>query len=106
MPMVVASFLRLVTSPKIFKLPAGTGEALRFIDALLEHPGVHMGNPSTEWPTLRQMCLDKQLTDNHLPDAWLAAATLQMAEHLVTFDADFKKLLPRLRLTLLGASAG
>ena len=30
----------------------------------------------SEWPTLRQLCLDKQLAGNHLPDAWLAAATL------------------------------
>lgn len=105
-PMMVASFLRLVTSPKIFKLPAGIDEAIRFIDALLQQPGVHMGNLGAEWPTLRQICLDKQLTGNHLPDAWLAAATLRVAEHLVTFDADFKKLLPRSRLTLLVAWAG
>lgn len=106
MPMVVASFLRLVTSPKIFKLPAGIDEAIRFVDALLEQPGVHMASLGSEWPTLRHLCLDKRLTANDLPDAWLAAATLQMAEHLVSFDADFKKLLPRSRLTLLRAAAG
>ena len=106
MPMVVASFLRLVTSPKIFKLPAGIDEAIRFVDALLEQPGVHMAGLGSEWPTLRGLCLDKRLTANDLPDAWLAAATLQIAEHLVSFDADFKKLLPRSRLTLLRAAAG
>ena len=106
MPMVVASFLRLVTSPKIFKLPAGIDEAIRFVDALLEQPGVHMASLGSVWPTLRSLCLDKRLTANDLPDAWLAAATLQMAEHLVSFDADFKKLLPRSRLTLLRAAVG
>ena len=59
-----------------------------------------------EWPTLGQLCLDKQLTGNDLPDAWLAAAKLQLAEHLVTFDIDFKKLLPRSKLTVLVAAAG
>ena len=106
MPMVVASFLRLVTSPKIFKVPASIDEAIRFVDALLEQPAVHMAGLGSEWPTLRSLCLDKRLTANNLPDAWLAAATLQMAEHLVSFDADFKKLLPRSRLTLLRAAVG
>jgi uncharacterized protein len=104
MPMVVASFLRLVTSPKIFKAPAAIDDALPFIDALLAQPGVHMANLGAEWPTLRQLCADKQLAGNDLPDAWLAAATLQCGEHLATFDADFKKLLPRSKVTVLVAS--
>ena len=106
MPMVVASFLRLVTSPRIFKVPASIDAALQFVDALLEQPGVHRADLGPEWPTLRQLCLDKQLTGNDLPDAWLAAATLQLGEHLATFDTDFKKLLPRSKLTVLVATAG
>ena len=106
MPMVVASFLRLVTSPKIFKLPATIDEALQFVDAMLDQPGVQMATLGPEWPVLRQLCLDKQLSGNDLPDAWLAAATLQQGERLATFDADFKTLLPRSRLTLLVAAPG
>ncbi len=105
MPMVVASFLRLLTSPKVFAQPASIGASMAFIDALLAHPGVHMAELGPEWPTLRQLCLDKKLTGNHLPDAWLAAATLQLGEHLATFDTDFKKLLPRSKLTLLVAGS-
>ena len=105
MPMVVASFLRLVTSPKIFKAPATVDDAIAFIDALLEQPGATMAHLGPEWPTLRQLCLDKQLTGNELPDAWLAAATLQLGEHLVTFDSDFRKLLPRSRVSVLAAAA-
>ena len=105
MPMVVASFLRLVTSPKIFKLPASIDAAIQFVDALLEQPGMRMAVLGPEWPTLRQLCLDKQLTGNDLPDAWLAAATLQLGEHLVTFDSGFKKLLPRSQVTVLVATA-
>ena len=106
MPMVVASFLRLVTSPRIFNVPAGIDEAIQFVDALLEQPAVHMANLGPEWPVLRRLCLDKKLTGNHLPDAWLAAATQQLGEHLVTFDTDFRKLLPRSKLTVLAAATG
>lgn len=104
MPMVVASFLRLVTSPKIFKAPAGIDDAISFVDALLAQPGVQIEILGPEWPTLRRLCLDKQRTGNDVPDAWLAAATLQLGEHLVTFDADFRKLLPRSQVTVLVAT--
>jgi hypothetical protein len=42
--MVLASFLRLVTSPKIFKRPTPIGEAIGFVDALLTLPGVQLAD--------------------------------------------------------------
>jgi len=74
-----------------------------FVDALLAMPGVQLASLGPEWPKLRQLCLEKQLTGNDLLDAWLAAAVEQQAEHLVSFDRDFKKLLARTRFTLLKA---
>ncbi len=100
-PMVVASFLRLVTSPKIFKAPSTIEEAVAFVDALLAVPGVQIASPGTEWPLLRQLCLDKALSANDIPDAWLAATVMQLDDHLATFDADFRKLLRRSQLSVL-----
>jgi toxin-antitoxin system PIN domain toxin len=101
MPMVLASFLRLVTSPKIFQQATPSKDAMAFIDAILASPGVHLAPLGPEWSTLRQLCLDKQLTGNDLPDAWLSAAVTHRGEHLVTFDRDFRKLLTRSQFTLL-----
>jgi uncharacterized protein len=101
MPMVLASFLRLVTSPKIFHSPTPTSKAVDFVDALLDSPGVQLATLGPEWPALRKMCLDKALTGNDLPDAWLAAATILVGEHLVSFDRDFRKRLTRSQFTLL-----
>ena len=106
MPMVLASFLRLVTSAKIFVVPTPIDEALRFVDALLAAPGVQLASLGAEWPRMRQLCTDKQLTGNDLPDAWLAAATLHLGEHLVSFDRDFKRLMGRAHFTLLEAENG
>ncbi len=103
MPMVLASVLRLVTSPKIFVQPTPIADAVAFIDAILAMPGVQLAALGPEWPKLRQLCLDRQLTGNDLPDAWLAAAVDQQAEHLVSFDRDFRKLLVRTRFTHLSA---
>lgn len=101
MPMVLASLLRLVTSPKIFKAPTPIAEAVAFADAILAAPGVQLATLGPEWPILRKQCLDKQLSANALPDAWLAAAVEHLGEHLVSFDRDFKKLLGRGRSTHL-----
>jgi toxin-antitoxin system PIN domain toxin len=104
MPMVLASVLRLVTSPKIFVSPTPVADAVAFMDAILAMPGVQLASLGSEWPRLRQLCLDKQLTGNDLPDAWLASAVTQQAEHLVSFDRDFTKLLPRSSFTQLKAA--
>ena len=101
MPMVLASFLRLVTSPKIFQLATPIEDAVTFVDALLASPGVQLAPLGPEWLKLRQLCLDKQLGGNDLPDAWLSAAVTHLGEHLVTFDRDFRKLLARSQFTLL-----
>lgn len=101
LPMVLASYLRLVTSPKIFQAPTPVGDAVAFVDALLACPGVHPAPLGPEWPRLRQLCLDKQLGGNDVPDAWIAAAVAHLAEHLVSFDRDFRRLLARGQLTLL-----
>jgi hypothetical protein len=105
MPMVLASFLRLVTSPKVFNRPTPIDEAIGFIDALLSLAGVQLVELGPEWKRFRQLCLNKKLSGNDLPDAWLASAVAQRGEHLVSFDRDFRKLLGRGQFTLLVAEA-
>jgi len=105
MPMVLASFLRLVTSPKIFLEPTPIEDAIAFVDALLRAEGVQLAALGPEWPRLRQLCIDRQLKGNDLPDAWLAAATLHLGEHLVSLDRRFRKLIGRSQFTLLEADA-
>ena len=101
LPMVAASFLRLVTHPKIFVHPTPMDEAVQFLDALLTSPGVEMPDVGTEWPAFRRLCLDKRLTANDVPDAWIAASVMRLGEHLVSFDADFSKLLKKANFTRL-----
>jgi toxin-antitoxin system PIN domain toxin len=101
MPMVIASFLRLVTNAKVFVHPTPVLDAVKFLDTLLAVPGVETPLLGAEWPILRQLCVEKKLTANDIPDAWLTSAVIQLGEHLVTFDSDFKKLLKRTQLTVL-----
>ncbi len=98
---VVASFLRLVTHPRVFAVPTPAADAAAFVDALLGASGVRMLSVKDEWPRLRTLCLAQQLSGNDLPDAWIAASVLQTRETLVTFDRDFLRLLDPKHLVLL-----
>lgn len=103
LPMITAAFLRLTTNPRIFPKATPLDDAVAFIDALAAAPGVDMPSIGPEWPLLRQLCTDKSLTANQIPDAWIAACVNYFGEHLVTFDADFKALLRPAQLTVLPA---
>lgn len=103
LPMVIASFLRLVTSPRVFREVTPIGDAVAFVDALLTSPGVELLPVGPEWPRLRRLCLDQKLGGNDIPDAWLSAVIVHLGEHLVTFDRDFRRLLTRSQLTVLRA---
>jgi toxin-antitoxin system PIN domain toxin len=100
-PMVLASFVRLVIHPKIFAVPSSLSDAIVFVDALLAAPGARMPELGAEWPRFRALCMTMKLKANDIPDAWLAAAVREHGDHLVTFDAGFRRLLKRSELTLL-----
>jgi len=68
--------------------------------------GGHLAAVGPERPKLRGLCLDRRLTANDLPDAWLSAAVTQAGEHLVSFDRDFRRLLPRGQFTPLATGLG
>ena len=103
--MVTASFLRLVTHPKIVVQPTPIAAAMRFLDAVLDAPGVHVPALGGEWPVLRALCVEKDLAANDLPDAWLAAAVIHQGDQLVTLDRDFRRLLQRHQFTRLDPQA-
>ena len=98
---VVASYLRLVTHPKIFVEPTPMVQALAFANAVLASPGVGWLHTGTEWGAMHRLCNDLALSGNDVPDAWIAATTLTHGEVLVTFDRDFVQLLPPDNLLLL-----
>lgn len=83
--------------------PTPMKEALRFIDALRGSSGVVQPELGPEWDEFRTLCARKNLIANEIPDAWLAAAVIYQGEHLVSFDRDFQRLLPRGRFTQLAA---
>ena len=101
LPMVAAGFLRLATNRKVFVAPMAIGAAIAFLDSLLAIPGVEIPELGREWPELKQLSLDHNLTANEITGAWIAAAVKSLGSHLVTFDRGFARLLGRTQFTLL-----
>jgi uncharacterized protein len=99
--MVVTAFLRLVTNNRVFINPDTITDALAFLDAVVDSPGVELGVCGTEWPALRATLLRLGLKGNLVTDAWIAVAVQAKSEHLVTFDRDFVRLLPARDVTIL-----
>ena len=103
LPVVVSGFLRIATHPKIFSVPSTIAAATVHIDSLLSLPNVAILDAQPRWSDVKRLCNDKSLKGNAIPDAWIAASVTQINGHLVTFDKDFKKLLPRSQVTVLKA---
>ena len=101
LPMVASGFLRLVTHPKVFLAPTPIDEALKFLRAVLDSPGVVLLPLGNEWSEFERQCAFHSLTGNAIPDAWIAAAASSNRLHLVTFDKDFRKLLKPSSVTVL-----
>lgn len=101
LPMVGASFLRLVTNPRVFVQPTPIDAAQAFLRAVLDSPGVEMPALGPEWSLLERLCREHGPTGNDIPDAWIAAAVQANHDHLVTFDKGFRRWLSAAELTLL-----
>jgi uncharacterized protein len=99
--MVIIGFLRLVTNVRVFPDPDKVADAVAFVDAVLDTPGVELATYGEEWLLLRNTLLTLDLKGNLVTDAWIASAVLAQSEHLVTFDRDFTRLLPARDLSLL-----
>ena len=98
---VVSGFLRIATHPKIFSVPSTIAAATSHIDALLALPNVAILDSQPRWSDFKQLCVEKSLAGNAIPDAWIAATVTAANGHLVTFDRDFRKLLKRSQVTLV-----
>ena len=103
LPMVAAGFLRLVTNPRVFVEPTPSNSAVAFMLSLLAVPGVELQELGREWPALKALVTQHELSGNANADAWIAATVKTLGSHLVTFDRGFSRWLGRTEFTVLDA---
>jgi len=93
----VLAFIRISTSPKIFKVPFSTERAVEAVDFWFSRPAATFLHTGEEhWPYLRDLLLKTGTKAPLVTDAHLAALAIEHHATLVTRDGDFS-LFPGLR---------
>lgn len=90
---VLVSFVRIVTSGRIFENPAPTSVALEFVDVMRRAPRVRWLQPTAAaWTIFAAIAAeDAQVRGNLVPDAWLASLARAHGCRLATADRGFAR---------------
>lgn len=90
--LVISSFIRIVTHPRVFKKPSSITEALHFANQLREQPNSVSITPGVNhWKIFTDLCRDANARGNLVPDAWHAALAIEHGCEWITTDRDFSR---------------
>jgi uncharacterized protein len=91
-PLVEVAFLRIVTHPRIFRVPSSREEAVGFLQALLESglfkEARWTGRMRERW---WRWCSDLDLKGDDVNDAYLAAVAAEERSRFVSRDGGFAR---------------
>lgn len=95
--LVLSSFIRVVTHPRIFDRPSTLAEALDFARVLRSQPNCVLVQPGPRhWEIFTGLCEAVGARGNIVADAWLAALAVESGSEWITTDRDFARF-PGLR---------
>jgi toxin-antitoxin system PIN domain toxin len=87
---VLSSFLRIVTNPRILDPPTPMDRALAFCQRLVDWPRASLITPSRRhWELFTGLC--REITGPLVADAYIAALAIEHGCELVTTDSDFAR---------------
>jgi toxin-antitoxin system PIN domain toxin len=90
--LVLSGFLRVVTSPKVFRQPTPLGTALAFAGLLRSQPScVPVAPGPRHWDIFTELCQAAGVKGNLVPDAYLAALAVESGSEWITTDRDFSR---------------
>jgi uncharacterized protein len=100
--MVMQSFVRIVTTQRIFKAPTTAAQAFEFLDRLMKTPGCSVVRPGpNHWSIFQRLCERGQVRGKIVADAAHAALAIESGCEWVTADTDFARFSATLRWTHL-----
>lgn len=89
---VILAVPRLTTHPAVFAAPLSSGEAMDVVDGWLSRPVATVVHPTARHPALLRELLESVGTAGNLvPDAHLAALSIEHGAELCSSDADFSR---------------
>jgi uncharacterized protein len=95
--LVLSGFVRLVTSPRVFREPTPLDRALAFTRAVRERPHcVHVTPGTRHWELFTSLVNEGAARGSLATDAWLAALAIESGCDWITTDRAFARF-PGLR---------
>jgi toxin-antitoxin system PIN domain toxin len=95
--LVLHSFVRVVTHPRIFRDPSPLDTALRFAAEVRERPNAIVLAPGERhWGIFMRLCQEAGARGNLVADAYLAALAIETGSEWITTDRDYARF-PGLR---------
>jgi len=89
--------IRIATDRRIYENPTPTQVALNYAGAIRDQPHAHVVSPGTRfWSIFRDLCHKTSAVGKLVPDAYLAALTIEHGCEFITADKGFTKF-PGLR---------
>jgi uncharacterized protein len=93
----LTGMVRVVTNPSTFGDPTPIESALGYADQIRNQPHAHVVNPGAGfWRIFTDLCLRVGARAKLVPDAYLAALTIEHGCEFITADKDFRRF-PGLR---------
>lgn len=90
--LVLSGFLRVVTHPKVFKLPTPLDQALAFVEDFRGRETVSVVQPGLRhWDLFLRLCREADARGNRVPDAFHAALALEYGLEWITLDRGFAR---------------
>jgi hypothetical protein len=95
--LVLSGFLRVVTHPRVFKIPSSMDEALAFSGQVRTRPQCVIVWPGPRhWELFTRLCRTAGVRGNLVPDAYLAALAIESGNEWITTDRGYGRF-PGLR---------
>lgn len=89
---ILADFVRIVTSPRIFRTPSTLEEAFRFAEAVRDRRNAIQVTPGRRhWRIFTAMSHEGDARGNRAPIAWVAALAVESKLTLVTLDSSVER---------------
>ncbi len=90
--MVLSSFLRIVTHPRVFNPPSELVAALAFVEEVRRQPNcVQFAPGPRHWEIFARLCQSVGAKGNLVPDAYLAALAIESGSQWIPTDRDFSR---------------
>ena len=90
--LVLSSFVRIVTSHRVYREPTPVTAALEFCAIVLAAPAtVRLRPGARHWEIFAELCRTAGARANVVPDAYLAAIAIEHGATWVTFNAGFRR---------------